>query len=186
VVMEKHEFRSFLGTFYPNHIDTVIVDLKGESSDDRIADFIQSPEHMRILILANSKSGTDEAEVIRKFGEAALPYFEELKAASVLEKREEAWFFHGDVGHVSLPAARRIFGSMVANCDRRNDDIPSASYVGFGWESLSKGGLERFSKMMKRHDKEMYDFVSDPANQGDVLVIYGMLHNVLKGQEGLV
>ncbi|RYZ75454.1 MAG: hypothetical protein EOP04_33310 [Proteobacteria bacterium] len=148
---------------------------------DEIGEFLDSPDHLRIIILADSKTGTNEDEVERKFGESSLAYFEDLKDSDVLRHRNGSWYFDGNLHASSMPQTRKIFSTIMMSCDRRNDKIPNASYSGFGWESVNHETLEKLYEMEERHDKERFALVSKPESKGNILAVYGSFLNVLKG-----
>jgi hypothetical protein len=192
VVMSEEDLRSFLRNYYPT-LERAVIDVRGpdvrlddaNDNETSVIDFLKSDEHSKILILANSRTGTNDEEVSRKYGENYLSYFEDIKKSGILRYNEGSWFFDGSVGNVSQVLARKVICNLAKEFDGRNDSIHHASYSYLLWESLNKDGLEKVYRCHASHAKEVYDICSDPANHGDILTVFGLLHNVLKGQEGL-
>jgi len=190
VVMGESEFRSFVRTWYPQ-LERAVVDVKGPDfnsqveNESAVIDFLKSDDHAKIFLLAGSRTGTTDAEVIRKWGEESLSYFNDIKDSGVLAFRDGAWFFDGSVGNVSQALARHLISSLAKNFDPRNDSIGLASYSYLSWESLNRSAVEKLYKANESHAKAVYDIISDPENHGEILVLFALLQNVMKGSEGL-
>jgi hypothetical protein len=190
IVMSEDELRLFLRNYYPS-LERAVVDVRGpETSTDAlndnesvVVDFLKSDDHAKLLVLAGSRTGTNDEEVAKKFGENYLAYFEDIKASGILRYNDGNWYFEGSVGNVSLSLARKVLCSLAREFDVKNDSIKLASYSYVLWESLSPEGVEKVYRANEIHAKNVYDITSDPANKGDVLIVSGLLHNVIKGQE---
>lgn len=190
VVMGEDEFRAFVRTYYPQ-LERAVVDVKGQDKNDAadnesaVVDFLKSDHHAKILMIAASRTGTTDEEVVRKWGEQSLSYFNDIKNSGVLRYNDGSWFFDGSVGNVSQALARRVLCSLVKEFDPRNDSINYASFSYLIWESFNKSGLEKLYKANETHAKTVYDIAHDPENHGDILGICGLVQNVMKGSEGL-
>ncbi|HYX39837.1 MAG TPA: hypothetical protein VE954_42620, partial [Oligoflexus sp.] len=194
VVMPETELRSFIKSHYPT-LERAVLDVRGpergheESSDDTrsasIVEFLKSEDHAKILILANSRTGTTDEEVARKYGENCLHHFEEIKNSGILRYADGSWFFDGSVGNVSLALARKVLCGLAKEFDVKNDSTEFASFSYLLWESLNLEGIKEIYKTNTQHAKAVYDIAQDPKYQGDILLVLGILQNILKGQEGL-
>lgn len=194
VIMSNVELREFLRQYYPS-LERAIADVRRLNSanepiahienEDAVVNFLNSEEHVKILILANSKTGTNDQEVIRKYGENYLSYFNDMKSSGILRHDNENWYFEGAIGNVSLSLARKVLCSLAKSFDIRNDSIKHASYSYILWESLNPDAIAKIYELTERHAKEVCAIADNPDNRGDLLLVYGLLHNVIKGAEVL-
>lgn len=196
VVMSDEQLRLFLRTYYPT-LERAVADVRAhdpkrdevasDSAPDEaiIIDFLKSPEHSKILILASARTGTNDEEVSRKWGENHLTAFGEMKASGILRNEGDSWYFDSTVGNVSLALARKVLASLMAGFDSRADSVNFASYSYLRWESLNEKGVKKAYEANARHAEEIHGIFKDPENLGDKLLIFGMIHNILKGWEDL-
>nr|MDQ3235868.1 hypothetical protein [Pseudobdellovibrionaceae bacterium] len=94
-------------------------------------------------------------------------------------------YLERDIGGISLHQGRKLLALIAKSCSRKGDSTPFASYANAGWESLSPDSAKEVYRIMERTGKEVHAIASNPNNKGDVLVVFGMLHNVIKGIDKL-
>jgi hypothetical protein len=185
VVLSKDELHTYIESQYP-HLIKAVVNVKRDGDTEKFHEFIQSPEHFKILVLASAKNGTSSEEVTRMYGEKYQAYFDDLIDSGELISADNRWYFTKDIAHISLSLARQMLSGVAKDCNPKNDTSPYASYAYLGWESLNEKAAKNVYKSIERFNQEIYDIVSDQQNKGDVLVVYGLLQNVIKGQEKLI
>jgi len=186
VVMDKEALKSFVSKYYPE-LQGAIVENRGSNSydDQGIEDFLDSDDHFVLLLMANSRNGTSEKEIAHMFGESKIPYFEDIKNSNILVERDGRWYFEGNISIASLDLSRRLLRRILSQCDRRNDSVKHASFSYANWESLTPEAARELYNEAANYSKRIYEITSNPKNHGNVLVVMGLIHNVLKGQEEL-
>ncbi len=187
VVMTDTQVRSFVGDFWPG-LRRYVVDANHarREGDEDILEFMRSEPHFKIMVMASHCDGIDFLDVIRKFGEDMLPFFNDLKNAGHLRPvGNDKWLFDQDYGNVSRELARASLSRLAALCPKSNDAIVDASSAYVAWESLTPKAAKEVSSLTSRYCADIYNVVSKKENHGDILVICGALHNILKGLEGL-
>lgn len=186
VVMSDSEMRSFIGSHWP-WLKRHIVDAnhaRGENDDD-VLEFLRSQPHFRLIVIASHVDGIDSDDVVRKFGESYLDYFEDLKNAGILHNSGGKWVFDKEFGNVSRDLARTCLSHLLTVVPRQNDDIKNASSAYIAWESLNEEGNKLVSDEISDLCSRLYKIVSNQAYRGDILVACGAFHGILKGQEKL-
>lgn len=186
VVMSESKFKEFAHKHWP-HLKRFVVDVAHhpiESED--ILDFVKSGQHFKLLVLASSNEGTNEAEVKEKFGEQSIPFFYDLINAGILTRKGDSWQFEKDIGTVSFESTRNCLSNLISICDKRNDYIKGASTSYVGWKSFNIEAAKKANEIATRYCEEMSKLVKNPENSGDVLIFFGVLSNVLKGREKLL
>ena len=183
LTMNALQFQDFVGDHYPALKSVVCPSLPEPAAEP--TDLAQSPEYFKVLMLASSPTGTDEEEVIRKFGEKELTLFEDLKNSGELVQRNNRWYFEKIIRYSSPAKARANLAMLSSECDPKNDHITDASYAVVGWMSLSKDAVAQLYKKIDQFNNEILTLVLDPENKGPIVAAYGLLHNIFKGQEHL-
>lgn len=186
VILSKQELREFIGEHYPKLIDASISVKREGDKESNVIDFVSSPEYFKLLLLASSKEGTDAEEIGKMYGSSYLSYFEDLVESGELKEVDGRWVLATDIGLTSLKLARHLLANVAQSCNPANDTKPYSSYAFLGWESLNEKAAKKVYKSIEKFNQEIYDVVSDQESKGDILVVYGLLQNVLKGQENLL
>lgn len=184
-VMSPGRLNEFIRSHFPR-LEKAILDVyyPANESDD-IIDFILSEEHSAIIMLASSSQGTSREEVISLFGDISGDHFDDIKAAGVLTEKDERLYLERDIGGISIHQGRKLLALIAKSCTRKGDSTPFASYANAGWESLTPEAAKDIYRIMERTGKEVHEIASKPENRGEVLVAFGMLHNVIKGADKL-
>lgn len=185
VIMTKVEMQNFIGEYYPHLIDAVVSVQRGSGEQRNLEELVKSPEYFKLLLLASSKTGTCSDEIVQMYGESYLTYFEDLIASGELTELDGRWMLAKDIGLTSLKLARQMLAEIAGSCNPSNDAKPYSSYAYLGWESLNEKAAKKVYKSIEKFNQDIYDIVSNEENKGNVLVVYGLLQNVLKGQESL-
>ncbi|WP_141736130.1 hypothetical protein [Oligoflexus tunisiensis] len=182
-VMSPGRLSEFIRAYFPK-LEKAVLDVYYPANDsDDIIDFILSEEHSAIIMLSSSRQGTTREEVVTLFGDVSAEYFDDIEASGVLTEIDGRLYLEKDIGGISLHQGRRLLTLIVRSCSRKGDSIPFASYANAGWESLTPEATKDVYRIMERTGKEVHAIASNPENRGDVLVAFGMLHNVIKGAE---
>ena len=185
VILSKTQLQEFIAEHYPQLIDAV-VSVKREGGDlSNLEGFVSSPDHFKLLLLASSKHGTSAEEVVQMYGQRYLSYFQDLIDSGELSNLDGRWVLAKDMGLTSLRLARQMLSDVAGSCNPANDTKPYASYAYLGWESLNEKAAKKVYKSIEKFNQDIFDIVSNDQNKGDILVVYGLLQNVLKGQESL-
>lgn len=186
VVMKNEELKIFISKYYPELQGAVVENRDSNSYEDQgIEEFLDSDDHFVILLMANSRNGTNEKEIAHMFGESKVPYFEDIKNSNVLVERDGRWYFEGNISIASLDLSRRLLRRILSQCDRRNDSVKYASFSYTNWESLTSEAARELYNEASNYSRRIYEITSNPKNHGNILVVMGLIHNVLKGQEEL-
>jgi hypothetical protein len=185
IVMPDPELRDFVGSRWPA-LKKFVLNVSYRTPEDDLARFMHSEEHLRVLVLASHVHGIDEKDVIETFGQGSVPYFEDIITAGVLSKKGTKWILDQNVGSTSLEHARQCLAIFIRMCHRRNDEITGASAAYVGWESLSKDAALKLAALEAKFCEDAFSIIADKDSRGDVLVFFGSLFNVLRGQERLV
>lgn len=186
VVMAEAQLKEFAQEHWP-HLKRFVVDVAHQPLDsEELIDFVKSESHFKLLVLASSNEGTNEAEVQEKFGEQSLPFFHDLIDSGVLVGKGDSWFLEKDIGSVSFELTRSCLSQLVSICDKRNDYIKGASTSYVGWKSFNVEAARKANEITARYCEEMSQLIKDPASDGDVLVFFGALSNILKGREKIL
>lgn len=184
-VMNPGRLREFIRAHFPA-LEKAILDVyyPANESDD-IIDFLLSEEHSAIMMLASSRQGTSREEVVSLLGDVSADHFDDINAADVLTEKDGRLYLERDIGGISIHQGRKLLALIAKSCARKNDSTPFASYANAGWESLTPEAAKDVYRIMERTGKELHEIASRPENRGDVLVAFGMLHNVIKGADKL-
>lgn len=184
VILEKVEMHKFFEKYYPDLV-SAIVEVRQDGDPSSLTEYITSPEHLKIIILAHAQGGTSDDEVRQLYGEQAMASFGSLKDSGELICSDGRWMPKKDVSFGSIPLARKVLASIINSCNPGNDSKPYCSYAYTSWNSLSESAAKQLYRMIRDYNKELVRFVTANENQGNVLVTYGLLQNVIKGQEDL-
>lgn len=186
-VMNDAAVRDFVGSYWPGLRRYVLeANHPVPEGDDDVIEFIRSEPHFKIMVMASHPEGVDAADIVRKFGEDMLPFFEDLTAAGTLRPiGNNRWLFDREYGNVSRELARECLKRLADLCPRSNDAITDGSSAYVAWESLTPEAAKEVALLTSRYCTDIYSVVSKKENHGDVLVVCGALHNILKGLEGL-
>ena len=184
-VMNPSRLREFVKANFPQ-LEKAVLDVyyPANESDD-VIDFILSDNHSAIIMLASSRQGTSRDEIIAMLGEVSAEYFDDVAAAGVLTERDGRLYLESDIGGISIHHGRKLLSLIAKSCTRKGDSTPFASYANAGWESVTPSAAKDLYRIMERTGKEVHEIASKPENRGDVLVAFGMLHNVIKGADKL-
>jgi len=184
-VMNPGRLAEFIRSYFPR-FEKAVLDVYYPANDaEEILDFLLSENHAAIIMLASHKEGTTRDEVITYFGRFSAEYFDDIYAASVLTEKDGRLYLDRDIGGISLHQGRKLLMHIAKACSRKGDSIPFASYANAGWESLTPEASKEVYRVFERAGKEVHTIASNPDNRGEVLVAFGLLHNVIKGAEYL-
>ncbi|HYX39277.1 MAG TPA: helix-turn-helix transcriptional regulator [Oligoflexus sp.] len=185
IIMPEAELRDFVGSRWPA-LKRFVVNVSYRTTEDDLARFLHSEEHLKVLVLASYVHGVDEKDVVEAFGQGLLPYFEDVVASGVLTRKGDKWILDQDVGSSSFAHARRTLATFISMCSRKNDELKGASAAYVGWESLNKEAALKLADLEAKFCEDAFAIIGDKSNRGDVLVFFGTLFNILKGQERLI
>lgn len=183
VIMTDSEFRSFTAEYLPGLAKTRGA-IAYRPGDSETLEVLNDVSLAPILLLASHAEGTNAAEVQKYFGKEIARKFSELVDQGFFSLTPSGrWRLTKDIGSVNLETARSWLAAFSRMCLTENDELSKASQAYVGWESVDRGTAEAIYAAAVRFAETVNGLVRDPANRGDVLVFYGSLFNVLKGQE---
>ena len=181
VVMSEAELVEFVGKNWPA-LKRFVVDVSYRTNDEEFSRFLHSEEYLKLVVLASHVDGTNEKEVVEVYGKSSVPYFDDLVNSGFLIRKGSNWALEKDVGSSSLEHARQCLATFIRMCNKNNDQTKGTSAAYVGWESLTKEAANKIAALEAKFCEEAFSIIGDKNNKGDILVFFGTLFNILKGQ----